>query len=313
MTVYKKNASKSFENWPLSPVEVWHSCLIRERCFPKVIEEKNCLLGNPELASRLFAWFHDAQESIGLQMWLHYNPEDEKLRTQLRIELSAEAAKNEDEWSHDLSSLMGVYDKSSEWSSETSTLPKWSHGTYLQINTSPDDEDHHSPRLIEDMLHIITKSKSPISVVVSLFFSWEGYGASGKIISIPPHIMENPRLRHRWLRMARRRQDSVRKIPVRNVRRRIAVLSTDKISSLVKQSVFRGISGNGPAYGAWFSLSVDNIDQLSEGPLSAIQFGLPKNHHDRVSVDEARSTLTSNHCSQHVHREFEHDQDDIPF
>ena len=40
-------------------------------------------------------------------------------------------------------------------------MPEWTSGLLLHIYTVPDEEDYHSPRLIEDMLHIIRSSTIP--------------------------------------------------------------------------------------------------------------------------------------------------------
>ena len=313
MATFKKDVFDSCENWPLAPVHVWHSQLSRERCFPKVIAEGNCILGNPEFAARLFSWFHDAQESVACQMWLHYDPSDNQLRSRIQLEVVDVEGNHESDWVHDLDALIQVYDAANNWSSELHELVPWSHGAELHISTVPDEEDYHSPRLIEDMLHIIRSSKEPIAVVVSLYFDWESAGDSVRSIHIPPHIMHNPRLRHRWLRMARRRHENVRQRPMRGVCRRIAILSTGRISSLVRQSVFRGLAGNSPAYASWRSLKSEQISTLLESPLKAIESSLGLGSRDRISIDEARSTFTSNHCASLVPREFENDHDDIPF
>ena len=313
MATTKKDVFDAYDNWPLPPVYVWHSQFSRERCFPKVIDEGNCILGNPEFAARLFSWFHDAQESVACQIWLSYDPKDEQLRSQIRLEVVDVEDNHEADWSHDLDSLIQVYDAANNWTSELRTMPEWTSGLLLHINTVPDEEDYHSPRLIEDMLHIIRSSKSPIAVVVSLHFDWENTGDVSRSIHIPAHISHNPRLKQRWLRMARRRQDAARQRPMRSVHRRIAILSEARISSLRRQSVFRGLAGNSPAHASWQPLKESQIQALLEGPMAANKSNFPPSHRDRITIDEARSTLTSNHCAALGPREFETDHDDIPF
>ena len=313
MATTKKDVFDAYDNWPLSPVYVWHSQFSRERCFPKVIDEGNCILGNPEFAARLFSWFHDAQESVACQIWLHYDPSDEQLRSQIRLEVVDVEDNHEADWSHDIDSLIQVYDAANNWSSDLHRMHHWTSGSLLHIHTVPDEEDYHSPRLIVDMLHIIRSSKSPIAVVVSLHFDWENPGDGSFTLTIPAHISSNPRLKQRWLRMARRRQEASRQRPMRGVRRRIAILSTDRVSSLMRQSVFRGLAGNSPAYASWHPLNEAQIEALTESPLAAIQSTVSPGNHDRISIDEARSILTSNHCATLVPHEFENDHDDIPF
>jgi hypothetical protein len=105
----------------------------------------------------------------------------------------------------------------------------------------------------------------------------------------------------------------VRHLPIRSVRRRISILSTDRVSSLLRQSVFRGLAGASPSYASWFPLKKDHIASITKSPLSAVDFVLPKGQRDHISVDEARSMLTSNHCANSMPRDFETDHDDIPF
>ena len=60
-------------------------------------EERNCLLGSPEFASRLFHWLQDIEEDPCLQIWLSYNAECDEVQTHMCLEVENEAAqKSED-------------------------------------------------------------------------------------------------------------------------------------------------------------------------------------------------------------------------
>jgi hypothetical protein len=305
-----KNLPFPFElnGWPLPPLKGLRAHIRRSRPLSPNDSGKTCIMGSPELAERLLCWLQDAQEDLSLQIWLVRIPGSDKLKLQLCLEVTGEAADAAEEWESDISSLTELCDPGSGWSDEGGPPKDWTDGMLLDIVDSGEDEPEFQHRLVDDLFRLLGRTPHATAVVVSLNFHWSipKAGAWGR--HMPPSVMENPMLRRRWKLFVQRKERRMQ-IPSRIARRRVAVLSRGPITSLLRQSVFRAVAGEGQICGCWHRMQEKEIGLFADGPLTSFGFMPRQRLDDAVSIEDLRRSLTANLGSY----DRLVDTDDIPF
>ena len=277
------------EGWPLPPISVWQSQLHRSRILSYKGNEPNCILGNPDFACRLLTWLQDIQEDLCLQVWLCYDPEAQSLQTHLRLEIEGLEHGKISEWDQDIDTLIELNDPKSEWGNPVLDT-NWEHGILLQILEQSEEEADFQPNHLHELFRLLEHRAEKTAIVLSLSFKWENHS-----IGIPARL---------------RRRRPVRRINrlIRAARRRIAILSNEPVTSLLRQSTFRAFAGTGHRHGRWHALSTDMLSNMIRGPLAAFADRPNKSFTDRVTLSELRDALTANLVPHEVH----HD-DIIPF
>ena len=156
------------EDWPFPPIETYRAKIQRSRILKD--GEKNCLLGNPNFASRLLHWLQDTQEDLYLQIWITYSSTERKLLSHLCIELDDDLSRESLSWEKDIDTLLSLNDPKGSWHAAYLPKERWRNGTILNILEHDEDEPDFQYDLLRDMFQLLQQSDRATALVLSLRF-----------------------------------------------------------------------------------------------------------------------------------------------
>ena len=163
----------------------------------------------------------------------------------------------------------------------------WQYGKILETAQHFDEDVEFKSQQIYDMFYHLSQNPQPTAVVISLNFLWQ----DRKIPSRPRIYRDMPPHYRHGMRRHYRKQVAAAHIPERKIKRRVVVVSQGPISSLLCQSTFRSLVGQGQIFGCWHTLADEEILKVMEGP--AHLFNLGDLFYDEVEFEELLSSMTT--------------------